>query len=119
MNLFDVKVKHIRNGERDFILAGESAESVETAARAAGLDVISVSPHGEDTPPVTTDGGRAYGKSAQGPRRNRDEMEQDRRIEEMAKELGVEDFENWGTADEIETKLVQTKQDAEKNAPAD
>jgi len=120
MNLFTVTFNHPRGGQRSVTIANESDDLDVVAAmcREAGLEVTEVKPHAvapeptpEPTPepaPAPEPTGRLYGKSAEGPRRNRDEMEQDRRIEELAKAAEFT-IEGEHVADDLEAYLSGEK----------
>jgi len=108
MNLYSVTINHPRGGTRDLTISSDSKDlkAVEKMCTDAGLDVASVTRVAEEPKPAETPKaeppkaeepkptGRIFGKSAEGPRRNKDEMEQDRAIEELAKELDI-DLSDW------------------------
>lgn len=116
MELFTATIRHPDGSEKTRTLSGTSAEHVAELCEHVGLEVISVesvnpaepepTPEPEPAPaPATEPTGRLYGKSAKGPRRNAEEMEQDRRIEELAKEAGFEFVDEYYVADELEAHL--------------
>ncbi len=117
MELFTVTIAHPDGSLQTRMIAGENIEHVSEMCEHVGLEVLTVestnpaepAPEPADTPtpaPATEPTGRMYGKSAKGPRRNAAEMEQDRRIEELAKAAGFEfqPDEDY-VADELEAHL--------------
>ena len=103
MKLYAVTFNHPRGGQREVTIASDSDDLkvVEDKCRDAGLDVASVTRVVEAVDPVDAPEptevkkepaptGRIYGKSAEGPRRNKDEMAQDRRIEELIERKGYD-----------------------------
>ena len=116
MELFTVTIAHPDGSQQTRMIAGESIEHVSEMCAHVGLEVITIEstspvepePEDDKTPPAPAPEptGRVYGKSAKGPRRNAAEMEQDRRIEELAKAAGFEfqPDEDY-VADELEARL--------------
>ena len=123
MNLYSVTINHPRGGTRDLTISSDSKDlkAVEKMCTDAGLDVASVTrvseaPKAEEPKPAETPKaetkkepaptGRIFGKSAEGPRRNKDEMAQDRAIEDLIERKGahLEDGNDY-VADTLQAEL--------------
>ncbi len=111
MNLYSVTINHPRGGTRDLTISSDSKDlkAVEKMCTDAGLDVASVTRVAEEPKPT----GRIYGKSAEGPRRNKDEMEQDRAIEDLIERKGYE----LGADTEYVADALQAELEALPDAP--